>query len=343
MKIYLKKMKKTKKIMTCESIDFSNPFKVLVLYFNIKRRNNRNSVFHKMKIQYVPENFVLIYQNSQWLFSLYTFIKVMPTRKLMAIPYVRGTYLMRERDQVNVTGISVKATDGKKYMFENGSHAERNLSGNKNEWVKQAITYDRLFVKTCPYLYIHEGTYGFCDILSSEFTPFEDNVAAKNAVNEYFYLLMSMRDKPLNYQACEVNRCKPEPDVDRETNLENLVNELADNDDEYKYESDVDSDEETDSEPEKVVAKAPLGAKISPNVNMAVTNPWKKPDTSVMIDGASSMKIGSDISIKLPEPPKPEPVAYKPPASNYSLSARRDNSRNNPEPANKDEPSWRKS
>ena len=293
-----------------------------------------------MKIQYVPENFVLIYQNSQWLFSLYTFIKVMPTRKLMAIPYVRGTYLMRERDQANVTGISVKATDGKKYMFENGSHAERNLSGNKNEWVKQAITYDRLFVKTCPYLYIHEGIYGFYDILSSEFTPFEDNVAAKNAVNEYFYLLMSMRDKPLNYQACEVNRCRPEPEVDRETNLENLANELENNDEEYQQESDSD-DEEYDSESEKVAEKA---LKISPNINTAVTNPWKKSiDTEAT--QVSSMKIGSDISIKLPEPPKPEPVAYRPPVSHSYNS--RDNVRKNPEPAlyslNKEEPSWKRS
>jgi len=296
-----------------------------------------------MKIQYVPENFVLIYQNSQWLFSLYTFIKVMPTRKLMAIPYVRGTYLMRERDQANVTGISVKATDGKKYMFENGSHAERNLSGNKNEWVKQAITYDRLFVKTCPYLYIHEGIYGFYDILTSEFTPFEDNVAAKNAVNEYFYLLMSMRDKPLNYQACEVNRCKPEPDVDRETNLENLANELENNDDEYKNESDSD-DEESDSEPEKVAEKA---LKISPNINTAITNPWKKPNAPIMTDGATSMKIGSDVSIKLPEPPKPEPVAYRPPVSHSYREPSRDIVRKNPEPAlyslNKEEPSWKKS
>jgi hypothetical protein len=292
-----------------------------------------------MKIQYVPENFVLIYQNSQWLFSLYTFIKVMPTRKLMAIPYVRGTYLMRERDQANVTGISVKAADGKKYMFENGSHAERNLSGNKNEWVKQAITYDRLFVKTCPYLYIHEGVYGFYDILSSEFTPFEDNVAAKNAVNEYFYLLMSMRDKPLNYQACEVNRCKPEPEIDRETNLENMINELENNDDEYKNESDSD-DEDTDSEPEQVVTQAPKKS----NVNTAATNPWKKPDIT---DGATSMKIGSDISIKLPEPPKPEPVAYRPPMSNSYREPSRDNVRKNPEPAlyslNKEEPSWKRS
>lgn len=249
----------------------------------------------------------------------------------MAIPYVRGTYLMRERDQANVTGISVKATDGKKYMFENGSHAERNLSGNKNEWVKQAITYDRLFVKTCPYLYIHEGIYGFYDILTSEFTPFEDNVAAKNAVNEYFYLLMSMRDKPLNYQACEVNRCKPEPEIDRETNLENMINELENNDDEYKNESDSD-DEDTDSEPEKVVTQAPKKS----NVNTAVTNPWKKPDIT---DGASSMKIGSDISIKLPEPPKPEPVAYAPPRS-FAHSYRepsRDTSDKNPEP------SWKRS
>ena len=261
----------------------------------------------------------------------------MPTRKLMAIPYVRGTYLMRERDQANVTGISVKATDGKKYMFENGSHAERNLSGNKNEWVKQAITYDRLFVKTCPYLYIHEGVYGFYDILSSEFTPFEDNVAAKNAVNEYFYLLMSMRDKPLNYQACEVNRCKPEPEIDRETNLENMINELENNDDEYKNESDSD-DEDTDGEPEQVVIQAPKKS----NVNTAATNPWKKSDIT---DGATSMKIGSDISIKLPEPPKPEPVAYRPPASHSYNS--RDNVRKNPEPAlyslNKEEPSWKRS
>ena len=311
-----------------------------------------------MKIQYFPENFVLIYQNSQWLFSLYTFIKVMPTRKLMAIPYVSGTYLMRERDQVNVTGISVKATDGKKYMFENGSHAERNLSGNKHEWTKQAITYDRLFVKTCPYLYIHEGAYGFYDILSSEFTPFEDNIAAKNAVNEYFYLLMSMRDKPLNYQACEVNRCKPEPDVDRETNLENLVNELKNDDEEYNYENDIDSDEETDSEPEKVVvAKAPFGIKISPNANMAITNPWKKSeaprrgatseaegDNVTEVTQVTSMKIGSDISIQLPVV-EPVVTAYKPPRS-YSYTSR-DNSRNNPEPAphslNKEEPSWRKS
>jgi len=329
-----------KKIMTCESIDFSNPFKVLVLYFHIKRRNNRNSVFHTMKIQYFPENFVLIYQNSQWLFSLYTFIKVMPTRKLMAIPYVKDTYLMRERDQVNLTGISVKAADGKKYMFENGSHVKRNLSGNKHEWVKQAIIHDLLFEKTCPYLYIHEGVYGFYDILSSEFTPFEDNVVAKNAVNEYFYLLMSMRDKPFNYQACEVNKCKLAPDVDCKTNLENLVNELENNDEDYHYESDSD-DDETDSEPDKVVEKA---IKMSPNVNMTITNPWKKSiDTEAT--QVSSMKIGSDISIKLPEPPKPEPVAYRPPVS-YSYNSR-ENVRKNPEPAlyslNKEEPSWKRS
>jgi len=326
--------------MTCESIDFSNPFKVLVLYFHIKRRNNRNSVFHTMKIQYFPENFVLIYQNSQWLFSLYTFIKVMPTRKLMAIPYVKDTYLMRERDQVNLTGISVKAADGKKYMFENGSHVKRNLSGNKHEWVKQAIIHDLLFEKTCPYLYIHEGVYGFYDILSSEFTPFEDNVVAKNAVNEYFYLLMSMRDKPFNYQACEVNKCKLAPDVDCKTNLENLVNELENNDEDYHYESDSD-DDETDSEPDKVVEKA---IKMSPNVNMTITNPWKKSiDTEAT--QVSSMKIGSDISIKLPEPPKPEPVAYRPPVS-YSYNSR-ENVRKNPEPAlyslNKEEPSWKRS
>jgi hypothetical protein len=321
-----------KKTMICDQNDFSNPFKVLVLYFHIKRRNNPYSVFHNMKIQYLPENFVLIYQNSQWLFSLYTFIKVIPTRKLVAIPYVRGEYLMRERDQVNVTGISVKATDGKKYMFENGSHAERNLSGNKHEWVKQAITYDRLFVKTCPYLYIHEGVYGFYDIMSSEFTPFEDNVAAKNAVNEYFYLLMSMRDKPLNYQACEVNRCKPEPEIDHETKLENMLNELENNDDEYQQESDSDDDGETDSDPEPV-NEAPKKS----TVNAAITNPWKKPDVTY---GSVSMKIGSDISIKLPEPPKPEPVAYKPPVS-YSYN--RDNVRRNPEPPNKDEPSWKRS
>ena len=217
----------------------------------------------------------------------------MPTRKLMAIPYVRGTYLMRERDQANVTGISVKATDGKKYMFENGSHAERNLSGNKNEWVKQAITYDRLFVKTCPYLYIHEGIYGFYDILTSEFTPFEDNVAAKNAVNEYFYLLMSMRDKPLNYQACEVNRCKPEPEIDRETNLENIANELEKNDEDYQQESDSDDDDgETDSDPEPVAADAPKKS----TVNTAPTNPWNKSNVAEV----KSMKIGSDFSIEHP-------------------------------------------
>ena len=264
----------------------------------------------------------------------------MPTRKLMAIPYVKDTYLMRERDQVNLTGISVKAADGKKYMFENGSHVKRNLSGNKHEWVKQAIIHDLLFEKTCPYLYIHEGVYGFYDILSSEFTPFEDNVVAKNAVNEYFYLLMSMRDKPFNYQACEVNKCKLAPDVDCKTNLENLVNELENNDEDYHYESDSD-DDETDSEPDKVVEKA---IKISPNVNMTITNPWKK-SIETEATQVSSMKIGSDISIKLPEPPKPEPVAYRPPAS-YSYNSR-ENVRKNPEPAlyslNKEEPSWKRS
>jgi hypothetical protein len=64
-----------------------------------------------------------------------------------------------------------------------------------------------------------------------------------------------------------------------------------------------------------------------------------------MTDGATSMKIGSDISIKLPEPPKPEPIAYRPPASHSYNS--RDNVRKNPEPAlyslNKEEPSWKRS
>jgi hypothetical protein len=75
-------------------------------------------------------------------------------------------------------------------------------------------------------------------------------------------------------------------------------------------------------------------------VNTAITNPWKKPELSVVTDSSVSMKIGSDISIKLPEPPKPEPVAYKPPVS-YSYN--RDNVRRNPEPPNKDEPSWKRS
>lgn len=220
-----------------------------------------------MQIQYIPENFVLIYQNSHYTSSIYNFIRVIPTKMIMPRPPIKGvnTIIMREYDLINPSGTTVKGYDGITYMFETGSSADKQMFGNKTKWVQLAID-SRLFNNAIPYLYIHDGIYGFYNFLTKTFHQFDNNVDAKNAVCEFFYVMMSLRDKTLNYQSCEVNKVQFEVSPEDELDLSSDSDDDINNDD---------SDSECEDDV-KVPIKKPLVQQTLqiPSVPKVYKNPW---------------------------------------------------------------------
>lgn len=125
-----------------------------------------------MQIEYNPENFVLIFQNSTWLNSTYCFIRVScPTNKIIELT--------------------------------TGSICDKTNYGDKKEWVTKTIE-GRLFNRDYPYLYLHAGNVlGYYTFSDKNFTPFYDNGVAHKIMHEFFYRMMCLSDKTTNWHASQ--------------------------------------------------------------------------------------------------------------------------------------------
>jgi hypothetical protein len=182
-----------------------------------------------MQIDYSPENFVLIFQNSTWLSSTYCFIKVLPEWEMASTAH--------RLYNTNHTGIKFKVDGAKSpYILDVGAICDKKQFGTKKDWVAKTIE-GQLFDTSVSYLYLHTndvlGYYSFCN---KTFTPFADNDMAHILMHQFFYRMMCLTDKTINWVSSRVNLL---------SNCEYDETELAD-------ESDDDSDAQCNDSEEEV-------------------------------------------------------------------------------------------
>lgn len=183
-----------------------------------------------MQIDYNPDNFVLIFQNSTWLTSTYCFIEVVCEWNLQ-----NATYRCYNN---NPTGLKLTVEGNKSPMFLNtGSICEKKKFGSKKDWVKSAI--ENPFFNNKSYcLYIHDndvlGYYSFTD---KTFTPFANNDIAHIVMYQFFYKMMSLSNKTINWVSTYASRLSHNDMYDESEQVEQL-------DDDDGAGSDSDSEEE---------------------------------------------------------------------------------------------------
>jgi hypothetical protein len=193
-----------------------------------------------MKITYDPSNFVLIFQNSNVINSIYCFIRVSP--EYISLPTeIKGLKhkVMRKYFQPNPSGLTIEIEPGKKVIMSAGSTTNKRNFGTKSEWVMEAIDGRlSMFNKKDSYLYLHEGkTLGIYNFEEGEFTAFFDNELAIKTMHEFFYKMMQLSDKTINWQSSQVNQIRFEP------SSENSEDELSDDDCCAEDDDDDDDDE----------------------------------------------------------------------------------------------------
>lgn len=179
---------------------------------------------------YNPNDFVLIYQNSNQFNSIWRFIYTTsivdekPPYKFIIDAPIEHKLVY---EKANPTGIKVATEEGKTYILNVGPPVSRG-AGTKVEWVNAGIN-SFLFDNTKSYLYCHKGRMGMYNMQTTTFVPFIHN----NEVYEFFYAMMSLRDNQLNYVAAEMYR-----DMDKHR----IIQEMKIN---YDDESDDDLDDDS--------------------------------------------------------------------------------------------------
>lgn len=200
-----------------------------------------------MQIVFQPENLVLIFKNSDWLYSRHCFIKVLPEFENHLVP-VKGLResVLRKLPTPNPTGVTVATNDisTSRMILQIGDSCEGVASETKKQRVANAIA-SPLFDKKPFYLYMFEGHIpGYYSFANNTFVPFHE---ADHAIHEFFYKMMSLSDAPLN-------RCAY--DTTRELQQANMGKSWEDrNDDTYSepvYISEDDEDDDDSSSEEEV-------------------------------------------------------------------------------------------
>ena len=146
---------------------------------------------------------------------------------------------MRKYFQPNPSGLTIEVEPGKKVIMSAGSTTNKRNFGTKSEWVMEAIDGRlSMFNKKDSYLYLHEGkTLGIYNFEEGEFTEFLDNELAIKTMHEFFYNMMQLSDKTINWQSSQVNQIRFEP------SSENSEDELSDDDCCAEDDDDDDDDE----------------------------------------------------------------------------------------------------
>lgn len=167
------------------------------------------STYPTMQITFQPENLVLIFKNSDWLYSRHCFIKVLPEFENCWIP-IKGLRepVKRKLPTPNPTGITLATNDvsTSRMILQIGDSCEGVGFENKKQRVSNAIA-SPLFDKKPFYLYMFEGHIpGYYSFANNLFTPFANASLAQNSIHEFFYKVMSLSDVPLNRCAHETTR-----------------------------------------------------------------------------------------------------------------------------------------
>lgn len=200
-----------------------------------------------MQIELQPENFVLVFQKSEWLYSKYCLIRVLPeydmfnfVMKGLKDPVPRKTY------NKNPTGVVVALNDTHNMIFNLGSSFETTPSGNKRDWVSNAIEY-RMIDRGSAYLYLHKGvTLGFYDFRNKKFTPFLNNDCAHMAMHQFIRAMSDKRAIPAKH----IMQAQIQQDVDEYCNGY-CYDEECDCDDYINIDDADDGNSESDSEEEE--------------------------------------------------------------------------------------------
>jgi len=163
-----------------------------------------------MQISFQPENLVLIFKNSDWLYSRHCFIKVLPEFENCWIP-IKGLRdpVMRKLTTPNPTGVTLATDDigANRMILQIGDSCEGVGFENKKQRVANAIA-SPMFDKKPFYLYMFEGHIpGYYSFSNNLFAPFSNASLAQNSIHEFFYKVMSLSNSlPLNRCAHETTR-----------------------------------------------------------------------------------------------------------------------------------------
>lgn len=211
-----------------------------------------------MQIELQPENFVLVFQKSEWLYSKYCLIRVLPeydmfnfVMKGLKDPVPRKTY------NKNPTGVVVALNNTHNMIFNLGSSFETTPSGNKRDWISNAIEY-RMINKGCAYLYLHEGvTLGFYDFRNKKFTPFLNNDCAHMAMHQFIHAMQATQTTHATYE----KQAQIQQDIDEYCNGYCYDDECECED--YNI-SDDEGDSDSDSEEEEYIVLKTAPSKPKP-------------------------------------------------------------------------------
>ena len=220
-----------------------------------------------MQIELQPENFVLVFQKSEWLYSKYCLIRVLAeydmfnfVMKGLNDPVPRKTY------NKNPAGVVVALNDTHNMIFNLGSSFETTPSGNKRDWISNAIEY-RLIDRGSAYLYLHEGvTLGFYDFRNKKFTPFLNNDCAHMAMHQFIRAMSDKHRLPVSH----VSPISYSKQLQLEKEVDEYCNGYYDEDDEedhdnedVKYIDYTSDNDDSDSEEEVhiVLQTAPIQKK----------------------------------------------------------------------------------
>ena len=147
-----------------------------------------------MQISFQPENLVLIFKNSDWLYSRHCFIKVLPEVDNCWI-HIKGLRepVLRKLPTPNPTGVTLVVDDlTNRMILEIGDSCEGVASDTKKQRIANAIA-SPLFNKKPAYLYMFEGHIpGYYSFTNNLFTPFSNAELARNSIHEFFYKVMSL-------------------------------------------------------------------------------------------------------------------------------------------------------
>lgn len=210
------------------------------------------SIYSTMQITFQPENLVLIFKNSDWLYSRHCFIKVLPEFENYWIP-IKGLRepVMRKLTTPNPTGITLATNDvnTNNMILQIGDSCEGVASETKKHRVANAIA-SPLFDKKPFYLYMFEGHIpGYYSFANNSFVPFSNASLAQNSIHEFFYKVMSLSisAKFVQLQSCAYETTREIQQANSGKSWEDRNDETEDIERDIDIESDDDS---SDSEEE---------------------------------------------------------------------------------------------
>jgi len=195
-----------------------------------------------MQIVFSPDNFVLIFQNSNWLTSTYCFIQVLCEWELDGYNRVYNK---------NPSGLKLKVKGNISPMILNtGPVCDKKNFGSKSDWVLSSIE-GLLFNKNNSYLYLHNNILGYYRFLDKTFTPFEDNNVAQATMHQFFYRMLSLSNNTLNWVSSSARLL-----------TQDYYNESESvNDTDYDNINDDDDDDESEEEVVVVLQTGPIQKK----------------------------------------------------------------------------------